>query len=151
MIILTLSISILLSLFFFSSRRRHTRFKCDWSSDVCSSDLIFRSLLVHSIMRIRERWRGIRDWWGRTWANLRPGPEARTGAVWGALAVAIFIAGLGGTYLQSGFGLGIGIAFALLVAALGVALVMLLLWLLLTILPKLPRWFSRFLIRVFPA
>src|SRR5207237_5080461 len=27
--------------FFFSSRRRHTRFKCDWSSDVCSSDLLF--------------------------------------------------------------------------------------------------------------
>src|SRR5256886_7380698 len=27
-------------LFFFSSRRRHTRFDCDWSSDVCSSDLI---------------------------------------------------------------------------------------------------------------
>src|SRR5260370_19755933 len=27
-------------LFFFSSRRRHTRFKCDWSSDVCSSDLV---------------------------------------------------------------------------------------------------------------
>src|SRR2546430_15967218 len=26
--------------FFFSSRRRHTRFDCDWSSDVCSSDLI---------------------------------------------------------------------------------------------------------------
>src|SRR6266567_2838843 len=25
--------------FFFSSRRRHTRFACDWSSDVCSSDL----------------------------------------------------------------------------------------------------------------
>src|SRR4030066_708383 len=24
---------------FLSSRRRHTRFKCDWSSDVCSSDL----------------------------------------------------------------------------------------------------------------
>src|SRR5260370_7783444 len=28
-----------LFVFFFSSRRRHTRFKCDWSSDVCSSDL----------------------------------------------------------------------------------------------------------------
>src|SRR5260221_3636951 len=27
------------SLFFFSSRRRHTRSLCDWSSDVCSSDL----------------------------------------------------------------------------------------------------------------
>src|SRR3989475_7632113 len=29
--------------FFFSSRRRHTRFDCDWSSDVCSSDLARRS------------------------------------------------------------------------------------------------------------
>src|SRR2546430_5675297 len=28
--------------FFFSSRRRHTRFDCDWSSDVCSSDLILQ-------------------------------------------------------------------------------------------------------------
>src|SRR2546430_9906597 len=26
--------------FFFSSRRRHTRFDCDWSSDVCSSDFL---------------------------------------------------------------------------------------------------------------
>src|SRR2546430_15042524 len=26
--------------FCFSSRRRHTRFDCDWSSDVCSSDLL---------------------------------------------------------------------------------------------------------------
>src|SRR2546430_3956248 len=30
--------------FFFSSRRRHTRFDCDWSSDVCSSDLHDRDL-----------------------------------------------------------------------------------------------------------
>src|SRR5256885_5731601 len=29
------------SLFFFSSRRRHTRLQGDWSSDVCSSDLAF--------------------------------------------------------------------------------------------------------------
>src|SRR5207302_4478217 len=28
--------------FFFSSRRRHTRFSRDWSSDVCSSDLLVR-------------------------------------------------------------------------------------------------------------
>src|SRR5699024_11638490 len=27
------------TIFFFSSRRRHTRSKRDWSSDVCSSDL----------------------------------------------------------------------------------------------------------------
>src|SRR5690606_40794249 len=30
----------LVVLFFFSSRRRHTRFSRDWSSDVCSSDLL---------------------------------------------------------------------------------------------------------------
>src|SRR2546426_688445 len=29
--------------FFFSSRRRHTRLQGDWSSDVCSSDLVHRS------------------------------------------------------------------------------------------------------------
>src|SRR5207249_6374452 len=36
--------------FFFSSRRRHTRSKRDWSSDVCSSDLspLF-TVLVYSI------------------------------------------------------------------------------------------------------
>src|SRR4029434_6213455 len=33
----------------FASRRRHTRFKCDWSSDVCSSDLLRgHGDLVHS-------------------------------------------------------------------------------------------------------
>src|SRR5437660_9533543 len=31
--------------FFFSSRRRHTRWPRDWSSDVCSSDLV-RALLA---------------------------------------------------------------------------------------------------------
>src|SRR6267143_4881466 len=34
--------------FFFSSRRRHTRWNCDWSSDVCSSDL------WASLMRLQE-------------------------------------------------------------------------------------------------
>src|SRR5438477_11964368 len=35
--------------FFFSSRRRHTRLTCDWSSDVCSSDLdrIDSQILTH--------------------------------------------------------------------------------------------------------
>src|SRR5256886_8682085 len=36
----SLAPSIWIMFFFFSSRRRHTRFDCDWSSDVCSSDLI---------------------------------------------------------------------------------------------------------------
>src|SRR5260370_4131019 len=45
--------------FFFSSRRRHTRFKCDWSSDVCSSDLetpttlaIIGVFLVHMLLSV---------------------------------------------------------------------------------------------------
>src|SRR5262245_66473093 len=33
-------------LFFFSSRRRHTRCLSDWSSDVCSSDLLLNDTLV---------------------------------------------------------------------------------------------------------
>src|SRR5690606_40322021 len=33
--------------FFFSSRRRHTRFSRDWSSDVCSSDLVAGLYLAH--------------------------------------------------------------------------------------------------------
>src|SRR5260221_13881934 len=35
--------------FFFSSRRRHTRSLCDWSSDVCSSDLPGNAGLVGSV------------------------------------------------------------------------------------------------------
>src|SRR5690606_41208041 len=34
-------------LFFFSSRRRHTRFSRDWSSDVCSSDLFQKLYKVY--------------------------------------------------------------------------------------------------------
>src|SRR5256885_5571497 len=33
-------------LFFFSSRRRHTRLQGDWSSDVCSSDLTLEVITV---------------------------------------------------------------------------------------------------------
>src|SRR5207245_8712773 len=36
--------------FFFSSRRRHTRCYRDWSSDVCSSDLV-----VHAAFRVAHR------------------------------------------------------------------------------------------------
>src|SRR5689334_23564695 len=42
--------------FFFSSRRRHTRWNCDWSSDVCSSDLA-----PHR--RARHRGRGLSCPW----------------------------------------------------------------------------------------
>src|SRR5256885_9990310 len=35
--------------FFFSSRRRHTRLQGDWSSDVCSSDLLIKSAFIRDI------------------------------------------------------------------------------------------------------
>src|SRR5690606_39393115 len=34
--------------YFYSSRRRHTRFSRDWSSDVCSSDLVTKYIGGHS-------------------------------------------------------------------------------------------------------
>src|SRR6266568_8095183 len=37
--------------FFFSSRRRHTRWNCDWSSDVCSSDLSSRGVPAGHLLR----------------------------------------------------------------------------------------------------
>src|SRR5688572_31067600 len=45
--------------FFFSSRRRHTRFDCDWSSDVCSSDLpCLRCLGAGGIRALSDVWGG---------------------------------------------------------------------------------------------
>src|SRR2546427_5403568 len=44
------------SFFFFSSRRRHTIFDCDWSSDVCSSDLgVGKTSLGQSIAKATGR------------------------------------------------------------------------------------------------
>src|SRR5437879_13750937 len=42
-------------MFFFSSRRRHTIYIGDWSSDVCSSDLIGCFLAVGGVSLNRER------------------------------------------------------------------------------------------------
>src|SRR5438270_3409641 len=41
--------------FFFSSRRRHTRFDCDWSSDVCSSDLDCNERQEDDRLRVANR------------------------------------------------------------------------------------------------
>src|SRR5438132_8727892 len=43
--------AVFIVLFFFSSRRRHTRSLCDWSSDVCSSDLRRPELEVRRVDR----------------------------------------------------------------------------------------------------
>src|SRR5215203_2642942 len=53
--------SALISVFFFSSRRRHTRYWRDWSSDVCSSDLIGRV----GEATIRERYGNLFDMYER--------------------------------------------------------------------------------------
>src|SRR5437588_1065819 len=41
---------------FFSSRRRHTMSLCDWSSDVCSSDLLYRDE-IRSVLHAGEKHR----------------------------------------------------------------------------------------------
>src|SRR5205085_11495874 len=50
--------------FFFSSRRRHTRFDCDWSSDVCSSDLVIAvarrgKLVYYEALGFRDKVAGV--------------------------------------------------------------------------------------------
>src|SRR5260370_3131574 len=63
--------------FFFSSRRRHTRFKCDWSSDVCSSDLTVVDrgpLRGDPSARLRNR-RVVRHFSRRDAAQLRAAEE----------------------------------------------------------------------------
>src|SRR6266481_9522778 len=44
-VVVTCVLRLHVELFFFSSRRRHTRCNCDWSSDVCSSDLQVLTLM----------------------------------------------------------------------------------------------------------
>src|SRR2546430_7438204 len=59
---------LLFCVFFFSSRRRHTRFDCDWSSDVCSSDLEVLpfwqdcTTLLWLCQRYEVCWRGSAGW-----------------------------------------------------------------------------------------
>src|SRR5574339_143055 len=45
-----------LTMFFFSSRRRHTRSPGDWSSDVCSSDLNALSVHAQPALEAIDRW-----------------------------------------------------------------------------------------------
>src|SRR5207249_8952596 len=56
--------------FFFSSRRRHTRSKRDWSSDVCSSDLVART--IRSLQLSQD---------GPTTGDLRACAEAAEAAI----------------------------------------------------------------------
>src|SRR6266480_7051188 len=61
-------------MFFFSSRRRHTRLTCDWSSDVCSSDLAARRA------RAQREGRGESRLYARLRAGARGGEIGSRGA-----------------------------------------------------------------------
>src|SRR5437879_8904975 len=51
--------------FFFSSRRRHTRYIGDWSSDVCSSDL----LSWMNAFGTRKLWIGMPSCWASSFSH----------------------------------------------------------------------------------
>src|SRR3712207_9281723 len=62
-----------LCMFFFSSRRRHTRYWRDWSSDVCSSDLTYKGW-IHSwrdLPLMCNQWCNVMRWEMRTRPFLR--------------------------------------------------------------------------------
>src|SRR5256886_6685662 len=63
--------------FFFSSRRRHTRFDCDWSSDVCSSDLRTRPRQLRPTASARRAPDSTRNRWlaGRYGCDSRISPR----------------------------------------------------------------------------
>src|SRR5260221_9629316 len=65
---------LVLCFFFFSSRRRHTRSLCDWSSDVCSSDLP-RQERVHVLHAHDQVVSGLRGGRGLGSELLREGLE----------------------------------------------------------------------------
>src|ERR687893_3057644 len=114
--------------FFFSSRRRHTRSLCDWSSDVCSSDL-------GAIVRISGSGMGCGDHWPKCYGRWFP-PLDRPDlvievshrylasilllALIGTLVVAWRrraepgVGGRGGVVRMSGLGVALGFAAALL-------------------------------------
>jgi dienelactone hydrolase len=81
----------------------------------------------------------IKEWGKRNWMAIRPGPEARRGAVWGTLSAAAACVVIAGLYLRTGFGYAFDFAFAILFAALCIPLSALIVALLLTIARKLPR------------
>jgi len=94
-------------------------------------------------------WRSIGFRWRRTWGEIRPGAEARRGAIWAALATVLWAIVVGALNLKLGYGLWANFLFACAVAALGIPLVTLGVALVLTILRRLPRVAAGFLVGAF--
>ncbi len=99
--------------------------------------------------RIRALWSKLANFWLRFWRDIRPGPEARKGAVWAAIATVVWAAIVGGVDLKLGFGLGLDLLFAFLIALIGIPLAALIVALLFTIVRHLPRFASGIFIGAF--
>ncbi len=98
---------------------------------------------------LRGKWEPIRERWIGVWASIRPGREALKGAIWAAVATAVWAAIVGALNLKTGFGLPVDLLFAFVIAGLGIPLVALVVALLFTIVRKLPRLISGFFIGTF--
>src|SRR6266481_479120 len=59
--------------FFFSSRRRHTRWNCDWSSDVCSSDL---AVYINTAQEFDGSDAGARPDEAISWGKIKVGADS---------------------------------------------------------------------------
>jgi dienelactone hydrolase len=105
-----------------------------------------KPLRYYEPIRVKQWWRRAVDWGGRHWQNVRPGPEARRGAVWGTLAAAAVCTAIAGLYLRTGFGFAFDFAFAIAVAAVLIPLTAIVVAFLLTIARKLPRMATGFII-----
>ena len=95
----------------------------------------------HPSLRTRARrwWQNVGARCATPWRAIRPGPEARRGAVGGTLAAAAACVVIAGLYLQSGFGYAFDFAFVILCATVLIPLVAVVVALLLTIAGTLPR------------
>jgi len=91
------------------------------------------------ITHVKRWWPVGAAWWLRQWANIRPGPEARRGAVWGTLAGAAVCVLIAGLYARTGFGYLFDFTLSILVATVLIPVIALLAALLLTIARHLPR------------
>src|SRR2546430_3005783 len=65
-------------IFYFSSRRRHTIFDCDWSSDVCSSDLLTPSPWESDLCRGSGSGRCASARWTRTPKGISQAERAKS-------------------------------------------------------------------------